>query len=68
MIKGKRGPIHGWFSEAYGLKCESSVLSISITGMPDETAFSTGIGIAAPFELEEINERLAEIERAAEHP
>jgi hypothetical protein len=67
VIRGKRDPLLGWFSDSYGFKCETSVLHLSTTGTPGVTTFTTGIGIAAPFELKNINERLGEIERAVEH-
>jgi hypothetical protein len=61
-IKGERGPILGWFSHSYGLKCETSVLNISAIGTPEESTFTTGIGIDAPFDLQDITGRLGEIE------
>jgi hypothetical protein len=54
VIKGERDPILGWFSHSYGLKCETSVLNISITGTPEESAFTTGIGVDSPFDLQDI--------------
>jgi hypothetical protein len=62
VIKGERSPILGWFSHSYGFKCETSVLSISITGTPEESTFTTGIGVDSPFDLQDITERLGEIE------
>jgi len=62
VVKGERGPILGWFSHSYGLKCETSVLNISITGSPEESTFTTVIGIDRPFDLQDITARLDEIE------
>ena len=62
VIKGESSPILGWFSPSYGLKCETSVLNISITGTPEESTLTTGIGIDSPFDLQDIKERLDEIE------
>ena len=61
VIRGKRSPILGWFSPSYGLKCETSVLTVSITGTPEESIFMTGIGAGNPFDLQDITERLGEI-------
>jgi hypothetical protein len=60
--KGERSPILGWFSPSYGLKCETSVLNISVTGTPEESTFTTGIGVDSPFDLQDINERPGVIE------
>jgi hypothetical protein len=68
VIKGERDPILGWFSYSYGLKCETSVLNISITATPEESTFTTGIGVGRPFDLQDITSRLDEIEYAVEHP
>jgi hypothetical protein len=68
VIKGERDPILGWFSHSYGLKCETPVLNISITGTPEESTFTTGIGVDSPIDLQNITERLGEIERTVEHP
>jgi uncharacterized heparinase superfamily protein len=62
VIKGEKSPIFGWFSPSYGLKCETSVLNISITGIPEESTLTTGIGIDRPFNLRDIKARLDEIE------
>lgn len=67
IVKGAINPILGWFSHSYGLKCESSVLNISISGTPEEATFTTGIGVGRPFDLQEITERLSEIEQAVEN-
>ena len=67
VIKGGRNPILGWFSSSYGLRCESSVLNISITGTPEESTFTTGIGVGRHFNLQDIISRLDEIESAVEH-
>ena len=66
-MKAERDPILGWFSHSYGLKCETSVLNISITGTPEELTFMTGIGVVTPFDLQDITKRLGEIERAVEN-
>jgi len=62
VIKGERNPILGWFSPSYGLKCETSVLSRSITGTPEELSITTGISVDSPVDLQQITERLDEIE------
>jgi hypothetical protein len=62
VIKGERDPLLGWFSHSYGLKCETSVLNISVTGTAEESTFTTGIGVDSPFDLQDITERLCEIE------
>jgi hypothetical protein len=62
VIKGANSPILGWFSPSYGLKCETSVLNISISGIPEESTLTTGIGIDRPFDLQDIKARLDEIE------
>jgi hypothetical protein len=62
VIKGEKSPMSGWFSPSYGFKCETSVLSISITGTPEESTLTTGIGIDRPFDLRDITARLNEIE------
>ena len=62
VIKGEKTPMLGWFSNSYGLKCETSVLNISITGTPQESTFTTGIGVHGSFDLQDIIERLGEIE------
>jgi uncharacterized heparinase superfamily protein len=59
--KGESSPIFGWFSDSYGLKCETSVLNISITGTPEESTFTTGISVNSPFDLQDIKERLGAI-------
>ena len=68
VIKGERAPMLGWFSHSYGIKCETSVLNTSIIGTPDESTFTTGIGVHSPFDFLDISERLGEIGRAFEHP
>jgi hypothetical protein len=67
VIKGERTPLLGWFSHSYGLKCETSVLNRSITGTPEESTFTTGIGVGSPFDIQDITEKLDEIEWAVEH-
>jgi len=62
LVKGGRRPILGWFSHSYGLKCETFVLNISITGSPGESTFTTGIGVYSPFDLEDITAKLEKIE------
>jgi hypothetical protein len=62
VIKGEKSPILGWFSPSYGLKCGTSVLNISITGIPEESTLTTGIGIDRHFDLRDIKARLDEIE------
>jgi hypothetical protein len=41
--KGERNPLFGWYSPAYGVKVESSVLRIEKRGLPGEITFVTVI-------------------------
>ena len=68
VIKGEKTPELGWYSHSYGLKCETSLLNISTIGTPEESTFTTGIGVGRPFDLQDIISRLGEIEYAVENP
>jgi hypothetical protein len=64
VLRGEKSPILGWFSHSYGCKCEACVLNVSITGTPEESTFTTGIGVGRLFDFQDITERLCEIECA----
>lgn len=49
-IKGSTAPILGWFSPAYGIKRECTVLKYARTGLPREVVFATFISVGAPIE------------------
>jgi hypothetical protein len=43
IVRGQESPRLGWYSPAYGMKVESSVLTCTKTGRPGEVSFSTVI-------------------------
>jgi uncharacterized heparinase superfamily protein len=59
--KGERDPVLGWFSHSYGLICETFVLNTSVTGEPNELTFVTGIGLNAPFDIQDLTDRFKNI-------
>ena len=59
VIKGQVDPPWGWFSPAYGVKAETSVLTTCTSGFPEALAFTTIFGLGMPLSEDDIEERLA---------
>jgi hypothetical protein len=53
-VSGKTDPILGWYSPAYNLKQECSVLQVKQTGTPEQIVFITAIGIDQQFNIEQL--------------
>jgi len=53
-VSGKTDPIQGWYSPAYNLKQECSVLQVKQTGTPEQIVFITAIGIDQQFNIEQL--------------
>jgi hypothetical protein len=54
---GEKNPPFGWYSPAYGIKMETTVLSCQMEGPPSEVSFLTVIGTEAHIEMDIINQK-----------
>jgi Heparinase II/III-like protein/Heparinase II/III N-terminus len=57
-INGQTCPIHGWFSQSYGEKTKTNVLTCKRFGFPYETSFITAICTQFPVEFHTLEEKL----------
>jgi len=60
LHRGELNPPFGWYSSAYGINTETTVLSCQMEGPPPDVSFLTVIGTESPIEMD-IIKRKAEL-------
>jgi hypothetical protein len=57
LVRGRRAPLLGWYSPAYGVLQETSTLSLTVHGRPEEVSFFTSIRVGSGFDRNDFLER-----------
>lgn len=57
VVRGRKEPLMGWYSPAYGVLQETSVLSLTRKGKPGDVVFLTGISVNAPLSKDQFTEK-----------